>query len=359
MCTRPAVVLVVLGLLARGEGGAAERSSLLDDEDRRTLEAGRVLARVLDTPDRIEVMSLGALRTAVDVERFLALARSARGFGRPEDSLGEGRLSAAPTAGDFSGLSLDEREVEDLARCRLDDCRLRLSAEAIASLRREVDFEATDRARAAEWAFREMLAREARAYAADGRRALDDYADGRHSRERAAGLAELLRRPLPPLEGASGLKEWLQAFPQRDVRLVDDFLAWRKDRFWKKPVIGLFHVAVWEGTAADRRIVVATQQLYASHYLESGIEVVELRPGRSGADAEITLWSRVRADIRPSGFNWLERVLLRRMVRGRLSDQFRGVRGRVLPAPLPAQRAAGDADGPVAAAVKPGLGGTR
>jgi hypothetical protein len=111
---------------------------------------------------------------------------------------------------------------------------------------------------------------------------------------------------------------------------LDEFLAWRKDRFWKKPVVGLFHVVVFDATNdRERRLLVATKQIYASHYLESGIELVELRQGVSEAEAELTFVSRMRADIRPSGFNWIERLLLRRLVRGRLRDQLGDARGRL------------------------------
>jgi hypothetical protein len=72
-------------------------------------------------------------------------------------------------------------------------------------------------------------------------------------------------------------------------------------------------------------VVGAAKQIYANRYFESSVSVTTF-----AERAPYLLYvSRTRADIRASGFNFLERLVLRRLVEGRLEAQFRWVRDRL------------------------------
>jgi hypothetical protein len=328
---RSGVVLVgMFAWVALAHGDQEMSADLLSPADRLTLRSGRLVARVVDTEDRTEIMSLVAIHASMDLDRLVDYARSPLGLRRTEDSLGDGRLSSPPVPEDFTALRLDEGDLEQLERCRVGNCRVRLTAEAISRL--PSAFEGTSGARTLdlERAFRAMLAREAAEYLAAGHSGLTAYGDGPSGIHRAEGMSELLRRPLYLLEGAGDLAGYLRSFPAARPRLVDEFVSWRQERFWRRPVIGLYHTMVWEASSGgERRIIVASKQFYASHFYESAVEVLEVRKADRDRDADLTFVSRVRADIRPSGFNWLERTLIRRLVRGRLEDQFGRLRARL------------------------------
>jgi hypothetical protein len=313
--------------------GAEERtatSELWGSADRLSVRSGRLVAKVVETDDRTEVLSIAGIRGPLDLDRLLGYACSPLGVRRAEDSLGEGRLSSPPTVSDFAGLRLDERDLESLSRCRVGDCRVRLTADAISTLRRRGLGSAPDRTRDLEEAYRAILADEAAAYLAGGHSSLVPYGDGPNSVHRAEGLDKLVLRPLYLLQGAADLAGYLRSFPASRPRLRDEFLSWRQERFWRKPVIGLYHTMIWEtSNAGQRRILVASKQFYASHFYESAVELLEIRKNAFDPEADLAFVSRVRADIRPSGFTWLERALLRRLVGGRLEDQFERLRARL------------------------------
>jgi hypothetical protein len=69
----------------------------------------------------------------------------------------------------------------------------------------------------------------------------------------------------------------------------------------------------------------AAKQIYANHYFESSVSITVFVETRGGG-GYLAYLSRTRADIRASGFNFLERAVLRRLVVGRLDAQLKWMR---------------------------------
>jgi len=311
-------------------------AGLLTDADLQQLGAGEVVAKVLDTPDRAEVASFAAVRVRASAARFLACVRDVTCLRANEDLLQEGRFEASPSAHDLAGLSLDERDRDSLAHCEVGRCDVRLPADAIEAFRTKVDWSAGRGAAAAAELFRTTLAGLAVAYREQGNHGLVVYRDNARPASIAASTDELLQRQWAVLAGAPELLAYLRDFPQAQLDGGEDFLYWYKEKFWRKTVVNLNHVIVYpKREAGESRIYVATKQLYSTHYYESGIEVLLFASDPGAASGTLLFLSRARADIRPSGFNWLERVIIRRLVRGRLMNQFRVLRQRLESAAQP------------------------
>jgi len=304
---------------------------LLSPADRESIRVGRVVAKVINTDDRSEILCVSAFQAPVDSLRFLEYARSPGRFHRPENTLGAGRIGNPPSAADFAALGLEDGELQGLERCRLGSCIVRLTAEEIERFRSGVDWSSPERRQVAEAVFRGILAREAAAYLAHGDSGLAPYRDGPNGTYRAAGLGELLRRPLSVLDRSAELRDHLRSFASGfGSPFIDEYLAWHKDRFWRKPVVSLYHMVLWKAESAlERRVVVAAKQIYASHFFESSVEFLELTQPAGQPAATVVFVKRARADVRPSGFSWLERLLLRGLVKSRLQDEFEALRTRL------------------------------
>ena len=313
-------------------------AGLLTDADLQQLGAGEVVAKVLDTSDRAEVASFAAVRVRASPARFLACVRDVTCLRANEDLLQEGRFDASPSAHDLAGLSLDERDRDYLAHCEVGRCDVRLPADAIEAFRTKVDWSAGRGAAVAAELFRTTLAGLAASYREQGNRGLVVYRDNPRPASVAASTAELLQRQWWVLDGAPELLVYLRDFPEARLDGAEDFLYWYKEKFWRKTVVNLNHVIVYPKPEASvypksetgaSRVYVATKQLYSTHYHESAIEVLLFASDPGAASGTLLFLSRARADIRPSGFNWLERVIIRRLVRGRLTNQFRVLRQRL------------------------------
>src|SRR3954469_4765898 len=150
--------------------GAAGRGSTIVDDVRNILtrdfhftsaeltdlERGRVVRRGLDAHAAGEVGVVGAVRAAAAVDAFVDSVRRIEEFKRGPGVLQIGRFSNPPRLADLDALAID-RDDFDLRRCRAGACDIRLSAEAIARVQREVDWTASDADRRAAALFKQIL----------------------------------------------------------------------------------------------------------------------------------------------------------------------------------------------------------
>lgn len=310
-----------------------------------TLDQGHILAKVVDTFDRSEVMTVGAVRVRAKKERFLACARDPGCLRRSEDLLGAGRLGNPPSVSDLAGLGFDRKELEKLRECRVGDCELRFPADAIERLHRDVDWSSPERAEQAAGVIRSALASYASSYLTEGNRALPVYRDGRSGTPSPVSLSELLARRWFLLADAPDLRRYLIEYPHTRPPAAEDFLSWYREKSHRLVVTGLNHDTVYENDdGGTSRVFVASKQLYASHYYESSLEIMEFVAG--GKEATLFFMSRARADIRPSGFNWVERLLLKRIVRWRLLARLRDAKTRLEESSPGPKRAAGGGSWP-------------
>jgi hypothetical protein len=307
----------------------------------RLLARGGAVAKTIDTDDRSEILTFAAVRVSATVARALDRFRDVEARRNEPWTRQIGRLADPPAAPDFAGLTLDASDAQFLASCRLHRCELRLPKEAIEKLPR--DLAATpaatrqDRANAL---FRELLARYTESYRARGNEALFYYENNDDPVGMPASLATLLARSRFLNELAPDLYVYLARYPQGRPSDVEDLTYWVKERFWLRDVLSLNHL-----TLADRRIgsgrivLVVSKQLYATRYYESSLGVTACV--ESPAGVYLVLINRTRADIRPSGFTRVERMLLNYLVRHRLEARVASLQAQ-LQLPAAADRRADD-----------------
>lgn len=328
----------VPALLAALFGGPSPRDAyaqlkaeaVLSDAEAQQVEAGEILAKVLDSPDRAEVVSFAALRVRASTARFLECVHDPTCLKAHHEVLEVGGLGPAVSPRDLAGLSLDARDREYLSRCEVGRCDVRLPDEAIERFRTRIDWSSPGGPASAADLFRNTLAGFASAYLGGGNRALATYHDNPRPVSVGASTNDLLRRRWFVLDGSPELVGYLRDFPEAHLPTEADFLYWYKEKFWRKTVVSLNHVTVYrKNEGAASRVFVASKQLYATHYYEAGLELLVFASDPGDGAGTLLFLSRVRADIRQSGFNWVERLLIHRLVRERLEHQFRLLRSRL------------------------------
>jgi hypothetical protein len=285
------------------------------------------VARVHDPDDPTEVHAVGAVRvgaSGAQVRRCLAEP----GCLKWSDDLVElGVFGGAPSVADAEGLTLDPRHLRLLEKCQVGRCELRLPEDVILRVR-ALPWGTPGATAAAGQVVREFLARHAARYRERGHQALPVFADRRRPVSSGDSTRVLLARPLPLLDLADGLGDHVRdpmGAPGPEV----SYLFWYKERFFRAVRLGVDHVAVsvQPGPAGDV-VVAASKQVVGTSYLDASLEVTAFLPSAEGGGV-VAFESRARTDIRPSGFTWLEKLLLRRLVRRRLEDQLTALRARL------------------------------
>jgi hypothetical protein len=305
------------------------------------MEQGRVLARVVDTGDNSEVFAVGAMKVHAPMARVLAQVRQFEGRRRPGDIIQVGLLSRPATPADLAGLTLDPADLSALGKCRAYDCDERLPAAAMTRFRKEVDWSARDRAAKAASLWRETLAGFAAAYESGGDAALVQYDNNDMPVKVGDSLARVLARSSYIADSEPALYKYLASFPKDPPTGLEEYLYWLKEKFWIKTVVSMNHVMILTGDQPSGKYLLAVaKQIYANHYFESSLSITAFLETRGGGGYLVYL-SRTRADIRRTGFNFLERALLRRLVVGRLDAQLKWMRGVIEGSPVPPESEAG------------------
>ncbi|HEV7499805.1 MAG TPA: hypothetical protein VGQ33_07370, partial [Vicinamibacteria bacterium] len=169
---------------------------------------------------------------------------------------------------------------------------------------------------------REILARYAADYTRAGDAALFEYRNNDDPVQIATGFHRILSRSSFLEATAPDLAAYLASYPERRPPDAEEFLYWMKEKFWRTGVLSLNHCVIVDRRPLGERIIIAaTKQLYATHYYEASLTTTMFTQEARGS--YLVIINRTRADIRPSGFTWIERVLLNRLVRRRVDAQVR------------------------------------
>jgi hypothetical protein len=218
------------------------------------------------------------------------------------------RISAVPTIEDFAALRLPTADVKDLRTCRVGDCDVKLSSDALRRFQTEIDWNASNRHDAANAIFRQLALEYVTGYLDGGMDALAVYRDSSRPTFVAREF-RLMVDQMPELTTfMPNLRVYLLDFPKVRPPDTTSFLYWQDVQFGLKPTLRISHLSIREG---PEDTVLASKMLYASHYFWTALELRVLVPDPSrGQGFWFFTISRSRSDGM-SGF-------LGRLVRGRV-----------------------------------------
>ena len=291
------------------------------------LERGRVVRHTLDSHAPGEVAVVGAVRVNASKAEFFARVRDIATFKRGPSVLQIGRFSQPPTLDDLAGLTVDASDF-DVRSCRVGDCGVRLSAEAIHRFQRDIDVKAPDAQARGAALFKQVLLDDVTAYVTGGPGRMPQYDDGDKPIRPLDEFEGLLRGS--PSIGAlvPGLAEHLQHYPA--VRLADaeDFLYWSKEKFSVEPFISVTHVTLICPSAAT--CVMATKDVYSSRYFDASLAgaVASDVPGAPNA-FYLVYGNRSRANALKGLFSGLRRSMVERRVRSGIEDSLKTIKMRL------------------------------
>jgi len=295
------------------------------DSEWAAVEKGAPVAKILDTDSR-EVAIAGAVRISAPRERLVARLRDVETLKRNAAVLDVGRFRRPPSAADLANAPLEDYDL-DLRDCQPGDCRVRLTAGNIERFHREVDWRGPDwRARAAA-VWRDVLAHQAATYADLGRKGLPVYVNKPEALNVASELSLLVGNFAFVAQLSPEFYAYIKEFGPVRPAGTDDSLYWSKENFGVRPVFRISHQVLYPGSGRGSPVLVATNQVYADHYLDAALGVtlaVEILDGGAGRAFYLVAVNRARTRSL-SG-------MLRRMVRGTVQSRSRDAMRKILSA---------------------------
>jgi len=292
--------------------------------DLSSLQRGQFVARNLDARASGEVAVVAAVRVKAPRALFLERLNDIVAFKRGPNVLQIGRFSETPTLEDLASLTVDKDDF-DVHHCRIGDCPIRLSAEAIGRLAEEVDLKAPNaQARGAAW-FKRVLVANVRSYVTGGPSRMLQYDDGPTPIRPVDEFQGILANA--PSIGAlvAGLPDHLLNFPANRTTASQDFLYWSKEKFGPSPFITVTHVTMTESTSSTS--VVTTKDVYSSRYLDASLGLTIATECVGAPDAFYLVYgNRFRANALKHGWSGLRRSIVEKRARSGLEDSLRSIK---------------------------------
>lgn len=297
-------------------------------DDIQRIERGEVIVKGLAGDDETVAIA-AAMYLAVVPEFFVEHFRRIEAFKQTPEVLQIGRFGAVPSAADLGALTLDTGELRDARHCKVGDCAFKLDTAGIEGLR------STQDDRAALDALRTHLAGYAAAYLGRGNAALMEYRDRSRPLAAAGELHQILaaspyiERHWPELHAVIG--RFSGSLPAG----LEHFIYWSTEKVASRPVVSLTHVIIQP--PRDGVTVIATKQLYSSHYTTGSLGMTFLQDRNGGGTPRtlVAYINRTRVDVFGGLLGGVKRPLVRsraragaermmKAVKAKLEQKFRG-----------------------------------
>ncbi len=245
-----------------------------EETDFGGLEEGQGVVRLLPAADKREVAVCGLVKLQIPAEVFLEAYRESMTQKVNPAILEIGRFSEVPTTADLRTLTFEDRDLEDLKECVVGDCKLKLSAEMIERLHREIDWGASDYRMQATQLLKQMLLDYVTDYVARGEAALIKY----HDKSKELSLVEdqlTLRAESTYVNNLlPGFRLDQSSAQNLGLTMVESAIVWSKIKFGLKPVIAINHIMVYRrNQETGPQVLITSNQIYASHYFDSSLAV--------------------------------------------------------------------------------------
>lgn len=246
------------------------------------VDAGQVVTKPLPSPDKPEIAAFGAVRMRGDAAAFLRQMREGVVLRGGPSILEKGRFSRPPKVEDVAGLTLEEGDFKAARECVPGHCDIKMSRDAMERVRREIDWAAPNaRARTTDL-MRRMIVEHVAAYMQGGAFAMAVYVDKERPLDTSAEFRKLLAASPYLVEYVPAFHHYLADFPTATLPGAEDVFHWTKDKFGPKATISVYHTTIWPDPTEPGRVVMGSKQIYASHFFQTGLDVLAIVPATAG-----------------------------------------------------------------------------
>jgi hypothetical protein len=244
-------------------------NAAFDEQELAALRRGEPVVTRLQPQHKQEVAVYGMVRVQALPEVFLQSFRETIATKSNPAILEIGRFGKIPSLDDLKSLTIEGRDIEDLKKCVIGNCELKLSAKMIEQFQKTVDWQSTEHVGQATHLYRQMLLEYVRDYLERGDAALIEYTDKPKTVSLLDGQRELLAS-IPTFSNESS--ENGNSFSTQGWLRVEDTIVWSKIKFGLKPVLAINHISIFKSQReVGPQILVVSKQIYANHYFDASI----------------------------------------------------------------------------------------
>jgi hypothetical protein len=288
------------------------------------VDRGRIVRHSLGATAPGEVAVAGAIRINTTRDRFINHVRDIVRFKKAPEVLQVGRFSQPPAPGDLDALTLTAADFDPRSCRRVGACDVRLSADAIGRIGRELDMNAPDVQARGAALFKQLMLEHVTAYVSGHGNRITQHDGGPSPIRPLDEFAALLANSTAIGALVPGLADHLRDFPNRRVSGAEDFLYWTKQKFPSATVISVTHVTIV--CAIARTCVVTTKDVYSSRYLDASLALTIATDGADPNSIYVVYANRSRANALKGLFSGLRRAIAERRTRASVEENLKAVK---------------------------------
>ena len=222
-----------------------------------------------------EMAVFGIVRIGVSKDFFLEQFRDITNFLHNKKMKQIGALNNPPGQADVEALVLPASDIEELKKCKMGSCKVKLPVSAFDRLE-EIDWSQGDSTERVRKFFREGVINYVNRYRKNGNGVLVEYVDKEEPMSLNEGFSSLLNQPKYVYRTSPELHNFLKNLPHLAPPGINDFLFWSIEDFGQRPTTTITQAVIFEGTEADQGVIIALKQLYATHYFQARLQFVHL-----------------------------------------------------------------------------------
>jgi hypothetical protein len=289
------------------------------------IDAGQVVARTIATTDSREIATFGVVRVKITPDFYIERLTDIANFKKDEAVLQIGTFGNPPDLDDVSQLTLDDSDIQSLRRCRVGNCGMQLSAQAITRFQQEVDWRRPDTQQQANCLMREILVDYVKEYLKTGTAASMEYADRPEPLNLGREFLSLADAEIGGWKQFPALRRHLVEYPAAGTKETKDLVYWSKEKVGRRTVASVTHLAISPTTGeSPADYAVASKHIYGSHYFDASLGLTVLVRDRSvSVPATYVVYvNRSRVDILDGVFGGMKRRILGSRARSTVSGQL-------------------------------------
>ena len=300
------------------------------EKDFAKMQQGRVVAKLLDTDVGREIAVFGIVRIDMPKGAFIAMFPDRALIIESALAIESGEFSMPPTIADVRGLTLDKDDAEAIRHCKIGHCDIKLSAAAIERFQKKEPWNQPDGQNAVLTEFKQMLVEYVAAYQKGGNEAMAVYHDKKEPLHLVSEFRDMLQESPYLYKYRPQLHAYLENYPNATLPNSRRLIFWAKDDLGtKRKVIALTQILIYqpvEHKIAD--FLIASKQLYASHYFEAafGITALADNPDSAGENFYLIYLVRSRIDALRNKFVHLLKGKIQGAVRKRFEEKLQQVK---------------------------------
>jgi hypothetical protein len=299
------------------------------ETDISDLDSGQLITKLPKVSDSREVAAFAVVRVNAPPEQlaiqFHDIVRWKQGESVPEI----GKFSDKPEIADLAGLSMDPEEIKVLRKCKPGSCDMKLSAVSMERLVKGTNWTAENYQHQAENLFKQLLVDYVGTYKLGGNRYLAQYDDKRQPLKLAEEFNALLKESNYVTGYAPELANYIDKFPNAQLAGSEGYVYWSKEKFGIQPVLSMTHVTIYPRRHGNaKEVIIASKQLYASHYFESSLAFTMMIP-REGGGSYLIYLNRSRTDTLRGFLSGITRMFISGHVRDGAAKSLRLAKERL------------------------------